>query len=85
MVAISDTVGAMLVGECKWSVNPVGLSVLVDLKRKAQVLGVSGRWPKVSYALFAKVGFTPDLQRVAAAEGVRLVQAAELVQGGAGA
>ncbi len=84
VVAISDAEGAVLVGECKWSVNPVGLNVLVDLKRKAQVLGASGRWPKVSYALFAKAGFTPELRTVAAAEGVRLVQATELVEDGTG-
>lgn len=82
VVAISDAEGAVLVGECKWSVNPVGLNVLVDLKRKAQVLGASGRWPKVSYALFAKVGFTPGLQTVAVSEGVRLVQTVELVEDG---
>ena len=84
VVAISDTEGAMLVGECKWWVDPVGLNVLVDLKRKAQMLGASGRWPKVSYALFSKVGFTPDLQSAAAAEGVRLIQAFELVEGSVG-
>lgn len=79
-VAISDAEGAMLVGECKWSANAVGLEVLVDLKRKAQVLAALGRWPKVSYILFSKVGFTSDLEALAASEGIRLVQAAELVE-----
>lgn len=82
VVAISDTEGAVLVGECKWSAKPVGVDVLVELRRKAQVLGTSGRWPEVWYALFSKVGFTADLQTVAAAEGVRLVEAAEVVEEG---
>jgi AAA+ ATPase superfamily predicted ATPase len=80
VVAISDAEGAMLVGECKWSVNPVRLDVLADLKRKAQALGAMGRWPKVSYILFSKVGFTSDLEAIAASEGIRLVQAAELTE-----
>jgi hypothetical protein len=52
----------------------------VDLKCKAQALGAAGRWPKVHYALFARQGFTADLQAAAAAEPVRLVTAADLVQ-----
>jgi hypothetical protein len=70
----------MLVGECKWSVHPVGLDVLVELKRKARIVGASGRWSKVFSILFAKSGFTPELQTVAASEGVHLVQAAELLE-----
>ncbi len=79
VLAVSDAEGAILIGECKWSVNPVGLDVLVDLKRKAQVLGAQERWPQVSYVLFAKAGFTPELWAAAASEGVRLVEATELV------
>jgi AAA+ ATPase superfamily predicted ATPase len=79
VVAISDAEGAVLVGECKWSARPVGLSVLVDLKRRAQVLSASGRWPDVSYALFSKAGFTSEVEALAAAEGIRLVQAGQLV------
>lgn len=80
VVAMSDAEEAMMVGECKWSANPVGLDVLVDLKRKAQVLGASGKWPKVSYILFSKVGFTPGLEALAASEGIRLVRATELIE-----
>jgi AAA+ ATPase superfamily predicted ATPase len=79
VVAISDAEGAVLVGECRWSARPVGLSVLVDLKRRAQVLSASGRWPDVSYALFSKAGFTSEVEALAAAEGIRLVQAGQLV------
>lgn len=82
VMAVSDADGAMLVAECKWSVNRVGLDVLVDLKRKARVLTASGRWPNVSYALFAKAGFTPDLESLADSEGIRLVQPADILKEG---
>jgi AAA+ ATPase superfamily predicted ATPase len=80
VVAVSDAEDAALVGECKWSARPIGVSVLVDLKRKAQIMNASGRWRQVTYLIFAKTGFTAELETVAASEGVRLVQAAELTQ-----
>ena len=73
VVAVSDADGAMLLGECKWSVNLVGIDVLDDLQRKARLIDPKGRWPTVSYALFAKAGFTPALAVRAAGENVRLV------------
>ena len=79
LVAISDSEGALLVGECKWSVNPVGTDVLDDLKRKVQVLNASGKWQQVYYALFARAGFTLALQETARSEDVRLVEPPELV------
>ncbi len=81
VVAVSDADGALLLGECKWSVNPVGTDVLDDLLRKTPLVDPEGRWPTVSYALFAKVGFTPALVARAAAAGVRLVVPAALVAG----
>jgi hypothetical protein len=81
-MAASDADGAMLVGECKWSVNRVGLDVLVDLKRKARVLAASGRWPNVSYALFAKAGFSAEVESVADSEGIRLVEPADILKEG---
>jgi AAA+ ATPase superfamily predicted ATPase len=80
VVALSDAEGAMLVGECKWSVKRVGLDVLVELKRKARVLEASGPWAEVSYMIFSKAGFTAELEALAPSEGVRLVQATELVE-----
>jgi AAA+ ATPase superfamily predicted ATPase len=81
VVAVSDADGALLLGECKWSVNPVGTDILDDLQRKKLLVDPEGRWPAVSYALFAKVGFTPALAARAAAEGVRLVGPEALVAG----
>ena len=81
VVAVSDADGALLLGECKWSVNPVGTDILDDLQRKAALVDPEGRWPKVSYVLYAKAGFTPALKARAEAEGVRLVGPVDLVAG----
>lgn len=78
VMAISDTDQAILVGECKWSAKPVGLNILVDLKRKAQALPVDAGW-QVVYALFSKRGFTSDLVTLAQEEGILLVGSADLV------
>ncbi|PKO24097.1 MAG: hypothetical protein CVU38_00495 [Chloroflexi bacterium HGW-Chloroflexi-1] len=81
VVAVSDADGALLLGECKWSAKPVGVDVLDDLQRKAHLIDPKGRWPAVSYALFAKAGFTPAVVTRAAVEGVRLVGPDALVAG----
>ena len=79
VVALSDADKAILVGECKWSSRPVGLNILEELKQKSQELTATGHWTRVSYALFAKSGFTPDLQALAVEQGVRLISANEMV------
>jgi hypothetical protein len=60
--------------------NPVGTNVLLDLKRKVQPLLDAGPWRQAAYILFARAGFTPDLQAMARAEGVRLVRADDLLE-----
>ncbi len=51
----------IIFGECKWSDNLVGLSVLKDLKLKTKdvLWGTSNR--KEYFVLFSKSGFTADL------------------------
>lgn len=61
-------------GECKWSDSPVGLDVLNQLKGKVASLDpkyLQGQ--AIHYGLFAKAGFTPELQRIGAREGVWLM------------
>lgn len=86
VVAINDADGSMLLGECKWSANPVGPAVLTDLQRKARLVDPAGRWPKRWYALFARTGFTVELRATAetgaadaGAEAVMLVTPAAMV------
>lgn len=76
LVAVSDD--ALLLGECKWTNRPVGANILDDLKRKAHALLASEKStsvirPRLHYALFARAGFTPELQDTARAAGILLV------------
>jgi uncharacterized protein len=73
VIAISDSERALLVGECKWSVNPIGSNILKDLKRKTETLQLAKSWDRITYFLFAKGGFTPALQELATKEDVYLV------------
>jgi len=67
------------VGECKWSVNPVGINILDDLKQKSQVLIKDYGIQKVQFALFARIGFTPALEEKARVEGIKLYTVDSLV------
>jgi len=53
-----------VVGECKWSSHPVGISILDKLKRKItdNKLPVS---PRCRYMLFSKSGFSKELRQQA--------------------
>jgi AAA+ ATPase superfamily predicted ATPase len=73
VLAISDSERALLVGECKWSINPIGSDILKDLKRKTQTLQLTKSWDRITYFLFAKAGFTPALHEQATKEDVQLV------------
>jgi AAA+ ATPase superfamily predicted ATPase len=80
VVAASDEARALLVGECKWSVNAVGGNVLEDLRRAALALQAEGDWERVYFALFTRSGFTPALRELAAREGVILVETQDLTR-----
>jgi AAA+ ATPase superfamily predicted ATPase len=80
VVAVSDEARCLLVGECKWSVNPVGSNVLEDLRRAARSLQQEGDWERVYFVLFARSGFTPALRELAAREGVILVETGDLAR-----
>jgi hypothetical protein len=81
VLAISQSEKAALVGECKWSVNPIGINVLEDLKQKVDVLLQNSEIQNVQYALFSRSGFTPTLEVQASAEGVGLYTTEDLVKG----
>lgn len=79
VIMISDTDRCLLLGECKWSVNPVGVNVLEDLQRNAAPLLALGPWRTVTYALFAKSGFTPALRDLALEQGVQLITVEQML------
>jgi len=79
VLAISRSEKQALVGECKWSVNPVGVNILADLKEKAQVLLREEEIAQIHYILFSRSGFTFALEQQAQDEHVRLVSVEQLV------
>ena len=79
VLAINQTEKAALIGECKWSVNPVGVNILVELKQKALILKKNHNLQKIQFALFARAGFTPALEKQAEDEGIGLYTVNSLV------
>ncbi len=79
VVAISYAEKAALVGECKWSINPVGVNVFEDLKRKSRILESEYHIEEIHYALFSRAGFTPALEERATLEPIGLYTVDDLV------
>ena len=77
VLAISDSERSLLVGECKWSVNPLGNNILEDLNRKTRLLQQTKSWESITYFLFSKAGYTAALQEQAAREDVKLISVEE--------
>jgi AAA+ ATPase superfamily predicted ATPase len=85
VVAVNWAERAILLGECKWGTDVVGQRVvreLVETKtpKVLEVLPDEGVGWKVTYALFARVGFTDAARREAAAHEALLVDLARLDQ-----
>ncbi len=81
-----DVVGvgreSLVVGECKWSVRPIGVSVLADLERASEPLTAKEQPMRVRQLLFSRSGFTPALTRLAASrDDLRLVDLDEVLDG----
>jgi uncharacterized protein len=80
VLAISQTEKAALVGECKWSINPIGINVLEDLKQKIHALLQNNDIQTVQYALFSRSGFTPAMEEQARVERVDLYTTKDLIK-----
>lgn len=80
ILAINQAEKVALVGECKWSINPVGTDILEELKQKSQVLVKKYGVRKLQFALFARSGFTNMLEEQARLEGIELFTVDSLVQ-----
>lgn len=66
-IAAIDPEGKNLIlGECKYWQDPVGLSVLRDLERKAKTVAWEKEHRKTWYVLFSASGFTEELKQEAA-------------------
>ena len=66
VAGVNDSTETLLLGECKWTSEPVGRDLLQDLESLEPEVRWHGSERSVSYALFAKRGFTPALERLAA-------------------
>ncbi|MEN4012471.1 MAG: ATP-binding protein [Bellilinea sp.] len=72
VLAINLTEKIALVGECKWTIHPLGTTVLDDLNQKVEVLMKDHEIKKVQFAIFARNGFTTDLEHRSKNEGILL-------------
>lgn len=79
VLAINLSEKLALVGECKWTVHPVGVKVLDNLKRKAEILIKNHKIKQVKFALFSRNGFTAELEDRSEDEGIRLFTVDSLV------
>ena len=65
VVALNWRDKAILLGECKWGVEPVGRGVIRELVAKAPLVVPGDGW-RVHYAFFARAGFTAAARAEAA-------------------
>lgn len=74
VVGVSDTTGALLLGECKWSFRKVGIDVLEGLRAKTPAVVADLERPpaEVRYAIWSRSGFTQDLKKMALDKGILL-------------
>jgi hypothetical protein len=84
VMAVGEGEQAILLGECKWSPRPLGTNILNDLQSKARELPTMDHHARVSYALFSKSGFTPELRKLARQQEILLVTPADLTIGSIG-
>jgi len=72
VLAINLSEKIALVGECTWTVHPIGTRVLDDLTQKVKILTKDHEIKHVQFAIFARSGFTIDLENRAKIEGIHL-------------
>ena len=68
---------AILLGEAKWSRDPVGRGVIVKLVEKSEKVVPDGDW-SVHYVFFARAGFTDAARAEASSVNAILVDLARL-------
>ena len=65
VVALDPEGGNMILGECKFWRDPVGVNVLRALEEKESIVGWKKNNRQVWYILFSASGFTDDLKKLA--------------------
>ncbi len=69
VTGVNEQTGTLLLGECKWTSDAVGRGLLSDLEALESEVRWHGTDRSIVYALFAKEGFTAQLQNIAAERG----------------
>jgi AAA+ ATPase superfamily predicted ATPase len=80
VLAINLAGKTALVGECKWSINPVGTNILEDLKNRTRTMAQENAIEYIQYVLFSRKGFTEALKEQAAREEIGLFTVEDMVQ-----
>jgi len=73
LVALDEEESTAWFGECKWSVNKVGIDIFRSLKESATQVEWRKQNRRDKYILFSRSGFTDEMQKLASADGVMLV------------
>jgi len=73
LVALDEEESTAWFGECKWSVNKVGIDIFRSLKEKAAQVEWRNENRHDKFILFSRSGFTDEMQKLASADGVILV------------
>ena len=56
----------LILGECKYWIEPVGINILKELEKKSEFVSWEAGRRKTHYVLFSINGFTPELERYVA-------------------
>lgn len=67
IAALDPDGGNLILGECKYWREPVGINVLRELEQKAREVGWRRGQRNIWYVLFGAGGFTSELKKLAAA------------------
>lgn len=65
IAAIDSEGNNLILGECKYWKDKVGINILNELEQKASKVGWKKSERKVWYVLFSANGFTPELEQLA--------------------
>lgn len=80
VVGLNEKSAKMLLGECKWSKNPVGKEIYHRLREKENKVRWHEDEREVEYAIFSRSGFTQGLTRIDE-EGLSLIDLDQLWKG----
>ena len=65
VVALDPDGKNMILGECKYWKDPVGINILRELEEKSKAISWNKAVRKTWYVLFSSSGFTPELETLA--------------------